>query len=205
MNYRLTKTAVAATFLAASGAHAFTVTGDVGVSRTVKNLEYQDRNSSKRGLKSIDYSLSTHIQPADELPVSFGIRANLITIDHKEYKSQYSKAKSAYGYEFTPELRAWIPSKRVSPYIKAGFALESLGHYKFEFKSEDNNRTEKETAKTQGLYGGLGAAFIINKNLSGLVDYTYSNTSFKVKSDVYESDKDTMHSHSIMLGARVSV
>ena len=211
MKSTLTKVAVAATFLAASGAHAFTITGDVGVARSIKKLEYQERGTDAKGLKSFDYSLSAHVQPMDEIPVSLGLRANLITLDHKDFENYGIKADTAYGYEFTPEMRVWAPAELlgsvgdiVSPYFKAGFALEALGHYKIELKDNQGNKA-KATAKTQGIYAGLGTAITVTDNFSALVDYSYSNTSFQSKLEGKKGDKNTMHSHTFMIGARVSV
>ena len=224
MKSTLTKVAVAATFLAASGAHAFTITGDVGVARSIKKFEFQEKGKDNVGLKSLDYSLSAHVQPMDEIPLSLGLRANLITLGHKDAKNLDEKIVSraqgstsidsvntAYGFEFTPEMRVWAPAELlgsvgdvVSPYFKAGFSLEGLGNYKFEKKDNLGNKV-KTTAKSQGVYAGIGAAVIVTDNISVLADYTYSNSSFRFKEDGKKGDKNTMQSHSFMLGARVSV
>lgn len=221
MTSTMTKAAVAATFLAATGAQALTITGDVGVARSIKKFEYQEKGIADAGLKSLDYSLSVHAQPMDDIPVSLGLRANLITLNHKDAKNidenltgrknNIDSVSTAYGFEFTPEVRAWAPADLlgsvgdvVSPYLKAGFALEGLGNYKFE-KKDNQGKKIKSTAKTQGLYGGIGAAINVTESFSALIDYTYSNTSFKYKEDGKRGDKNTMHSHSFMLGARVSV
>ena len=210
----LTRAAVAATILGSTGVQAYSFTASVGAARTVKNLQYKhkttDGNNSS-GMKSMDFNVSGHVQPMEEMPFSVGLRFNLINLDKKDVAHESEKTRKALGWELTPEVKAWAPAELLgdvgelfSPYARAGFALEALGSYDMEFKSETGDKY-KSTAKTQGFYVGLGTEVSVTENIATLVDYTYSNTTFQQKTGGKKGDRNRLSSHAFMVGGSLKV
>jgi len=206
----------AAAFGAAGAASAFTISGDAGVARSFKKFEPKVKGADKVGMKSFDYTLSAGVQPVDEIPVSVGLKAELITIGKKDASNMLGfqeKAKTAYGYQFSPEIKAWAPAELlgsvgdiVSPYAKVGYTFDALSNYRLEAKNEQGT-TVKYDGEVNAYYIGIGTAVSVTENISALVDYTYSdgNVQFKNTTTKIKSKKDYLTTHSFMIGARISV
>ena len=123
------------------------------------------------------------------------------------------KAKTAYGYQFSPEIKAWAPAELlgsvgdiVSPYAKVGYTFDALSNYRLEAKNEQGT-TVKYDGEVNAYYIGIGTAVSVTENISALVDYTYSdgNVQFKNTTTKIKSKKDYLTTHSFMIGARISV
>ncbi|NRA43936.1 MAG: outer membrane beta-barrel protein [Oligoflexales bacterium] len=205
MNRKIGKAAVLATvFGSALQAGAVSFDGDFTLGRRWNENKVEKTTS---GFQANDYSVGAHIQPMAEIRVAVGLRATLSDYNKNDFSSN---TETAFGWDITPEVKAWVPAEIVGtdivmPYVKMGYTFEALSSVTFEAK-DDTGKKMKASGEFSGYQINVGTDVKVTEMVGALVEYSYNNKKQEIKDDQTKiKAKTDITSQAFLIGARVSV
>ena len=160
--------------------------------------------SQRFGQQTHEYSAFANAQVEESLPIAVGLKASLGDIRNRDVGPDN---KTSYGYEFTPELMAWLPSEwtgieQLTPYGKLSYLPEAFSNYTLEYNSDGG---EKVTGRVSGFQVGLGATFAITDQVSVLGEYIATLKNIRFEQDGEKGDRHDYRAQGLLFGAQVRV
>ena len=206
MKRKIGKAAVLATvFGSALQAGAVSFDGDFMLGRSWSENKVEKITTK---YQANDYTLGAQVQPMGEYPVSVGLRATLSDFKKADFGEN---TETAYGWDITPEIKAWIPAEIVGtdivlPYVKMGYTFEALSSVTFETKDDTGKKIET-SGEFSGYHVNVGADVKITEMVGALVEYSYISKQQQLKNEEtkIKADKTDISSQAFLMGARVSV
>ena len=128
--------------------------------------------SNGHGMRGNDLTAAGHYQIFSAVPVSLGGAITAVGYDREN-------VDAAAGFEFRPELMAWLPLPLVKPYAKLGYSLATI--VTSDKTTTDDTKSERTVVDTNNsVVAAVGARIGLLPILNVIAEAGYTSGRMKV-------------------------